>query len=37
MIELVDSAISFIGSATFVLFGLSGGFEKTFSRKKEIR
>ena len=34
MIELLIVLLVFIGSTTFVLFGLSGGFEKTFSRKK---
>ena len=35
MIELLIVLLVFISSTTFVLFGLSGGFEKTFSRKKK--
>ena len=35
MIELLIVLLFLISITTFVLFGLSGGFEKTFSRKKK--
>ena len=35
MIELLIVLLVFISITTFVLFGLSGGFEKTFKRKKK--